>query len=50
MRRYVAAGAVVLLGAALMLFTMGCGGGGDPVGGSNSNKWDEMRWDEGVWG
>ena len=48
MRRYVAT--VVLLGAVLMLFTMGCGGGGGSNVAGGSNKWDEMRWDEGQWG
>ena len=42
--------AVVLLGAVLMLFTMGCGGSGSSAVDGGSNKWDEMKWDEGVWG
>lgn len=48
MKRYVAA--VVLLGALLMLSTMGCGGSGSGAVSGGSNKWDEMKWDEGVWG
>lgn len=45
--------ALVVLTAALMLFTVACGGKEDGQGGGNAppveNRWDAMSWDQGEW-